>query len=111
MDKTEAVTHRLTRRLTIGIMRGRRIDNEIHAGGMGGMARACTWAHLLMTTVCQTCTGTREGSHKGDNQLENYQRDEGHGAAQWSFWSGRTLSGQVVRPAVRASWSSPPEHS
>ena len=38
-----------------------------------------------MTTVCQTCKGTREGSHKGGNQLANYQKDEEHDVAQRSF--------------------------
>jgi len=82
VDKTEAVRHRLTRRLMIGIVRGKRIDNETHAGGMGGTGRACTSALLLMTAVCQMCKGTREGSHKAGNQLANCQRDEGHDAAQ-----------------------------
>ena len=38
-----------------------------------------------MTMVCQMYKGTREGSHKGDNQQANCQRDGGHGVAQRSF--------------------------
>jgi len=70
----------------IVIVRGRQIDNETHVGGMGGMERACTKLLLSMMTVRQTYKGTREGSHKVGNQLANYQRAEGHDAAQWPFW-------------------------
>jgi len=91
----------------IETVKARRIDNEIHVGGMG---RACTSALLLMT-VCQTYKGTREGSRRADNQLANYQRDEGHDAAQWWIWLGKKSSGLVARPVARASGSLPPEHS
>lgn len=42
VDTTGAVKRRLTRKPMIGTVRGRRIDNEIHVGGMGGVERACT---------------------------------------------------------------------
>jgi hypothetical protein len=38
-----------------------------------------------MMTGYQTCKGTREGSHKVDIQLVNYQTVEAHDAAQPSF--------------------------
>ena len=41
-DKIGAARRRLTRWPTIGIAKEKRIDNETHVGGMGGMERACT---------------------------------------------------------------------
>jgi len=80
-DKIGAVRRRLTRWPTIAIVKARRTDNETRVGGIGGMERACTWILPLMMTVCRTYRGTREGSHKVDNQLANYQTDGGHVAA------------------------------
>ena len=111
MDKIGAARRRLTRWPMIVIAKEKRIDNETRVGGIGGMGRACTQLCLLTMTVCQTYKGTREGSHKEGNQLANSQRDEGRGAAQWSFSSGRKLSALAVRPVVRASGSLPREHS
>ena len=82
VGKTGAVSHRLKRKLMIAIVKERQIDSEIHVGGTGGVGRACTWARLLMTTVCQTCTGRHEGSHRAGSRLGNFRRDEGHGAVQ-----------------------------
>jgi len=68
-----------------GTGKERLTDNETRAGGMGGAERACTSLLPLMMTGYQTCKGTREGSHKVDIQLVNYQTVEAHDAAQPSF--------------------------
>jgi len=94
----------------IEIVKEKQIDNEIRVGGIDGMGRACTSTLLLMMTVYQMYKGTREGSHKADIRLANYQTDEGHDGAQWSFSLGRKSFGLVVRPVVRVSASLPREH-
>ena len=111
MDTIGAVMRRLTKWPMIEIVRGKQIDNGTRVGGMGGMERACTSALLLMMTVCQMYRGTREGSHKADIQLANYQRVEGHDGPQSSFSSGRKSFGLAARPVVHVSASLPPEHS
>lgn len=95
----------------IVIMRGKRIDNETHAGGMGGKEKAYTFHLLLMMKVRRTYKGTREGSRMGDIQLANYQTGVGHDAVQPSFWLERMSSALAARPGVRVSGSSPLEHS
>jgi len=105
------VRRRLTRLQTIARVKGKWIDNETHVGGVVEMERACTWILLLMMRVRRMYKGRHEGSHKVDNRLANYQRDEGHGAAQRLFWLGRMLFGLGPRPVVRASGSLPRGHS
>ena len=64
-----------------------------------------------MMTVYQMYKGTREGSHKADIRLANYQRDEGHDGARSSLSLGQKLSGLAARPVVHVSGSLPREHS
>ena len=80
-----AAMHRPTRLLTIATGKEKLIDNETRAGGMRGVETACTSLLPLMMKVYQTCKGTREGSHKADIQLVNYQTVEAHDVAQPSF--------------------------